>query len=205
MIRFALIPDQFLVERIDLNPDFDGLDFVHELVHKAYRDKLCLKVNNVPLNTRKNRSGPARRWNPISEGIEVLADGKGVRHTGTTPSWRSACLDMWVSSGTHILTFKIQANVSNWLFIGTPPGGGRWPYGLGPVRSASCAESPPEKGQSLIHRGGTSLRLGVASRSWKGYKDSTNGYIGHYHDSWSFGSYSGWGRCHNNKNSGYGT
>ena len=43
------------------------------------------------------------------------------------------------------------------------------------------------------------------AKTWEGYTDTTNGYVGHYHDSWGFGSYAGWGRAHSNKNSGYGS
>lgn len=46
--------------------------------------------------------------------------------------------------------------------------------------------------------------IGVATRAWKGYTDPTNGYLGHYADSWSFGSYSGWGKTHNSLNGAYG-
>jgi len=46
--------------------------------------------------------------------------------------------------------------------------------------------------------------IGVAARSWKGYSDQSAGYLGQSADSWSYGSYSGWGKTHNRSNQAYG-
>ncbi|KAL6074722.1 BTB/POZ domain-containing protein 9 [Balamuthia mandrillaris] len=47
--------------------------------------------------------------------------------------------------------------------------------------------------------------LGVVGRDYTGWTDSVAGYIGHYKDSWAFGSKQGWGKTHNQQNSNYGT
>lgn len=172
--RFELLPNRFLVEEVDLNPELKELAFVHALVHEAYRQKLYQQTGGAPPTARRAGRGKGRGvaggvWSSalMSPGIEVLEGGKTVRHTGagkgTTQSWQSVALDSWLSSGTHVYTFKIDKNASNWLFIG------------------------------------------VAARSWEGYTDTSNGYVGHYHDSWGFGSYTGWGRAHASKNSAFGT
>jgi hypothetical protein len=162
------------VEEVDLNPELKELTFVHALVHEAYRQKLYQQTGGAPQTARRagrgqGRGGAGGVWSSalMSPGIEVLEGGKTVRHTGagkgTAQSWQSVALDSWLSSGTHVYTFKIDKNASNWLFIG------------------------------------------VAARSWEGYTDTSNGYVGHYHDSWGFGSYTGWGRAHASKNSAFGT
>ncbi|ELR12614.1 BTB/POZ domain containing protein [Acanthamoeba castellanii str. Neff] len=173
LVRFELLPNRFLVEEVDLNPELKELAFVHALVHEAYRQKLYQQTGGAPPTARRAGRGKGRGvaggvWSSalMSPGIEVLEGGKTVRHTGagkgTTQSWQSVALDSWLSSGTHVYTFKIDKNASNWLFIG------------------------------------------VAARSWEGYTDTSNGYVGHYHDSWGFGSYTGWGRAHASKNSAFG-
>jgi len=44
----------------------------------------------------------------------------------------------------------------------------------------------------------------VASRSWKAFSDQSSGYLGQNAESWSYGSYTGWGKTHNRKNEAYG-
>ena len=46
------------------------------------------------------------------------------------------------------------------------------------------------------------LFIGVATRSWQGYTDTVNGYVGHFNDSWGFCSFPGWGCAHASKQSG---
>jgi len=47
------------------------------------------------------------------------------------------------------------------------------------------------------------LFIGVAAKTWQGYSDMGSGYVGHATDSWSYGSYQGWGKV-NGTNSAYG-
>jgi len=48
------------------------------------------------------------------------------------------------------------------------------------------------------------LFIGVVTKAWAGYNDQSNGYIGHFNDGWSYGSYSGWGKTHGQSNQQYG-
>ena len=129
LVRFELLPNRFLVEEVDLNPELKELAFVHALVHEAYRLKLYQQTGGVPPSRRAGRSSGSGSagWSStlVSEGIEKLNGGETVRHTGagmgSAQSWQSVALDAWISSGTRTYTFTIDKNLSNWLFIGNYP------------------------------------------------------------------------------------
>ncbi|ELR18239.1 BTB/POZ domain containing protein [Acanthamoeba castellanii str. Neff] len=167
LIRFPLLETRFLLEDVGKNPILEILPITHELLHEAFRYKLCPDPHLTQAGRCKPRKG-ALRWSATQKsGDIVVSDNRmtaSYRASSAANRWNTVLAETYVRApGKHTFYIRVDACNSGWMFIGVATkdwNGWRSSGGAG--------------GRGRVH--------------------SATTYIGNVAPSWSIASSAGWGK-----------